>query len=172
MRRRTSLESGDKILCLVVSTSLIILILCQLMLLKEPSRRYLSLVDRLEGEAISLHLPTGSGRPVTIIDNSPVANPISLPRPTAELTIRMLNPLHQNNVFLTVNGSLAGDFRRGEAKVEVADGDYVEVDARQLGESGQFLVVNAAAKLVLPAVGTIVEGKGCMIPVGRVKLKP
>ncbi len=147
----------------------IILLLTQTLLLKDQTRRYLSAVDRLEGESILLETPLAAGDQVTVTDHSPVINRLAVQREHKTIVIRMLIPARSREVFVLVNGSRAGDFQQGEISLTVYEGDYLEIDAQALSAQGRFVLKNHDAGLLAPEDGLLLEGKSQVISLGRVK---
>lgn len=147
----------------------VLLFVAQILLYKDSTRQYLSWVDKLEGQTVLLDTPGAHTNPVTIVDNSPVAEPLQVIREHRTITVKMLSPAKRDGVYLTVNGETAGDFKQGEVDLTVYEGDYLEIDASFLHEKGVFIV--AGAGLASPVDGIMLEGKETKIPVGQVKFK-
>lgn len=170
-RRKTSgfFDFWEKPLFYLAVMCLIVLFLSQALLLKETARHYLSWVDRLEGDPIYLQTPVAGGDPVTVIDHSPVANPVAVQREHRIILVRMLVPAKSGEVFVLVNGGRAGDLGQGELSLTVYEGDYLEIDARRLNEAGRFVISISEPGVVSPRDGLLLEGKEQVIPVGKVK---
>jgi hypothetical protein len=159
---------GKPLLYLAVGC-VILLFLSQALLLKEHTRRYLSSVDKLEGESIVLQTPAADSGPVTVTDYSPVANLFTMQREHKVITVRMLIPARSRDVFVLVNGSHGGDMSKGELSLTVYEGDYLEIDAQLLNEPGRFVLNNHGPGVISPEDGLLLEGKSQLITIGRVK---
>lgn len=159
----------EKPLLYLAALCVVFLFLTQAMLVKDQTRRYLSVVDRLEGESIVLGTPAAGGDQVTVTDHFPVANLLATQRQHKVFLVRMLIPARSSEVFVLVNGSRAGDFQKGELALTVYEGDYLEIDAQMLSVSGRFVLKVQEAGVVSPEDGLLLEGKGQVIPIGMVK---
>lgn len=174
MRRRKPTDVFDRWEPLLVRLALgclAVLVAAQVLLYAETPRRYLSRVDRLEGEPVTWQTPLVAEAPLVISEGSPVAGPFSRLRPGRTVVIRMVRPPAHPEVFVSVNGARAGDFAGGEARLTVYDGDYVEIDAGRLAAPGRFVVDVAGGGLESPTDGMVVEGRGAGLAVGKVKFK-
>ncbi len=147
------------------------LFLVQVIIYHDVPRRYLSRVDRLEGEAVTWQTPLVAGTPLVISEGSPVARRRHLLRDNREIVVRMVSPAASADAYAVVNGERAGDFGGGAVAVAVYEGDYVEIDASRLPVAARFVVTVPDGGLVSPANGALIEGRGEVIPVGKVKLK-
>ncbi|MDR3563913.1 MAG: hypothetical protein P4N59_21100 [Negativicutes bacterium] len=172
MRRRDRnkfFEFWEKPLFYAGVGSVILLLLAQALLLGEQSRQYLSWVDRLEGESISLSTPLTAGDPVKVTESFPVANPVDKERQHKTVTIRMLKPAEGREIFVTVNGTRMGDFRQGELALSVYEGDFLAIDASALTTPGIFRINTNSDGVIAPQDGSEVAGKAQILPVGEVK---
>lgn len=151
---------------------LFLLILSQALMLKEGPRLLLSRVDRYEGETISGQIPLYAAGPLTVAEKSVATNRIRSLRESKVLVIRMLKPTKGDGAFVIVNGERVGDFRRGDVKVTVYEGDYVEIDVSEINEQARFVVNAPSSDLVSPIDGIVLEGARTYLPVGKVKFKP
>jgi hypothetical protein len=147
----------------------IILFLSQALLLKEIPRRYMSAVDKLEGESVYLENLVAAGEPVTVTDHSPVVNRQTLQREHKTIVVRMLIPARSREVFVLVNGSRVGDFQHGELALTVFEGDYLEIDAQLLNGPARFVLNIHGPGVVAPEDGLLLEGKAQIITIGKVK---
>lgn len=148
-----------------------LLLISQTLLVKEGTRIYLSKVDKLEGEHISLDGPFYAGMPLTITDNTVVTNRLQSLRPSKVIIIRMIKPAGSQYIYATVNGQVMGDFRHGDIKLTVYDGDYVEIDATLLKESAQFVIHVPGTELISPVDGLVLESNGTVASVGKIKFR-
>ncbi|HMM21325.1 MAG TPA: hypothetical protein PKA10_11335 [Selenomonadales bacterium] len=164
-------ERWEKLALRTAAGCLTLLLIAQALLMLDTPRRYLSRVDRLEGEAVSLKTPIVAEKPLTITENAPVASPFALLRERRALVVRMIHPPPDPTVYITVNGQRAGDFRRGDVKIIVYEGDYVEIDASALATAASFVVSIPGGGLTEPEDGLVLEGREGPIPVGKVKFK-
>ena len=174
MRRRRRidfLERWEPLLQRLAVVCLAVLLVAQLLLFPESSRRYLSRVDRLEGDPVTWQTPLVAEAPLVISEGVTVANPFSRLRPGKTVVIRMVRPPAHPEVYALVNGERTASFAAGEARVSVFDGDYIEIDASRLPAPGQFVVDVPGGGLASPQDGAVVEGKGAALAVGKVKFK-
>ena len=159
---------GKPLLYLAISC-VVLLLVSQALLLHEVPRHYLSQVDSLEGDSATFPVQVALGQPMTVTDNSPVNNNLSWLRKHKLVTVKMVKPSKCAEVYITVNGSPAGDFRLGEVTVTVFEGDYLEIDATLLRDKCVLIVQGAG--LASPEDGRVVEGEKGIISVGKVKFK-
>ena len=151
---------------------LFLLVMVQALMLKEGPRLLLSRVDRYEGETISGQIPLYAADPLMVAEKSVVTNRIRSLRESKVLVIRMLKPATVDGAFVVVNGERVGDFRRGDVKVTVYEGDYVEIDVSEVNEQVRFVVNVPSSDLISPIDGIVLEGVRTYLPVGKVKFKP
>lgn len=147
-----------------------VLVISQALLFKDNVRPYLSRVDRFEGVQISFQMPQYASVPLKISESTETGRLQSL-RNSKVLIIRMIRPVSDGNIFVTVNGKVMDDFRKGEVKLSVYEGDYVEIDAGMQKETAQFIVNIPSNSLSSPIDGLALESKGGIIPIGKVKFK-
>lgn len=174
MRRRFRSHSFDmwgKPLYFFAVGGLIVLVLSQALLLKENPRRYLSWVDKIEGDPVSMQTPVAAGSPMIITENLTVVNRPNTSREHKTVIICMLRPAFNREVYILVNGNRSADLSNGDAQISVYEGDYIELDATRLKEQGQFIVKVGEPGVVSPQNGLVCEGKACLIPVGKVIFK-
>jgi hypothetical protein len=159
---------GENVLLRLAVICAGILVISQVLLLKEGTRFYLSQVDRLEGEQISLQIPLYAGTPLSIMETI-VTNHLKSLRESKIIMIRMIKPLQSTNVFVTVNGKVMDSFQKNSIKLTVYDGDYVEIDATLLKEQGQFIVNVPGSGLSVPLDGLVLESNSTVVVVGKIK---
>ncbi len=147
------------------------LLIVQALLYQDTPRSYLSRVDRLEGDPVTWQTPLVAGTPLIISEGSPVANRFTLLRDSRKIVVRIVQPAAAADVYAVLNGERVGDFGSGEVTVTVYDGDYLEIDAGRLATPGRFVVAVPDGGLASPLHGTIVEGGGGAVPVGKVRFK-
>ena len=152
-------ERWEKLALRTAVGCLTLLLVGQTLLMLDMPRRYLSRVDRLEGEAVSFHTPIVAEKPLTITENTPVASPFALLRERRALVVRMIQPKPDSAIYITVNGQRAGDFRRGDVRIVVYEGDYVEIDASASSQVANFVVNVPGGGLQYPEDGLVLEGR-------------
>lgn len=152
-------------------TLAVTLAVTQAVMLLETPRSHLSRVDRLEGEAVTWQTPIVAEVPPAAPPAEPAAYGLARLRPNREITLRLVRPPADRDVYLLVNGSRQGDFASGEISLAVYDGDYLEIDASRRTAPVRLVVRLPEGGLDWPADGTLVEGAGGLIPVGKVKMK-
>lgn len=163
---------NEKWLIQTIIFLLLVLVAAQTLMLKKLPRQYMSRVDKMEGEQISFDLPLyASTNHLTIADRSVVSKRLPSIREGRIIVIRQIKPASSTRAFITVNGELAADFRKGDVKLTVYDGDYVEIDASMLSEASQFIVNVPGAGLASPADGLVVECLGSITSVGKIKFR-
>ncbi|SHJ90191.1 hypothetical protein [Propionispora hippei] len=153
-------------LTLAAAGCVLLLIAVQILLLGQAGRSYLSLVDRLEGEPLA----NQEGSRASVYD-SPVLNRLTALRESSLLTVTMLEPASDPQVFVTVNGEPAGHFVEGEVAIKVYDGDYVEINASAVSRPVRFRLATADDKVAVPPNGLVLEGKPSIITVGKIKFR-
>lgn len=164
-------DRWEPLLVRLAATCVAVLLLAQVLLYHDTPRRYLSRVDKLEGEAVTWQTPLVASAPLVISEGSPVANRHHILRDSRNVVVRMISPVGAADVYAVVNGERVGSFGGGEVVVTVYDGDYLEIDASRLPSAGRFVVAVPDGDLVSPPNGVIVEGRGATLPVGKVKFK-
>lgn len=174
MRRRKKynpFESWEPLIIRLAAACVIALVAVQALIYHDTPRRYLSRVDKLEGDPVTWQTPLVAEAPLVISEGSPVASRIHMLRENRLVVIRIVHPAAAADVYPLVNGERAGDFKSGEASVTVYDGDYLEIDASRLPAAGRFVVTVPDGGLVSPLDGLVVEGRGAAVPIGKVKFK-
>jgi len=162
----------DGVLSYVVAIFVGIMLLAQLLLLKEGTRLYLSKVDKLEGEDLTatMHLYADTPLPMTE-ETTVVKNYQNLLRSRKVIVIKMMNNPQNANVFVMVNGTKIDNFGAGDCKLTVYDGDYVEIDGTSLSEAVTFLIEVPDEGLLSPQDGLRIKGVKGIFPVGKIKFK-
>lgn len=162
--------NGDKLILKLAVFFVVLLVISQTLLLKETTRLYISRVDKLEGEHISLQEP--------IYANSPpqqsttwMAGQFKSLRESKVLNIRMIKPAGNPQIFVIVNGKVMDDFRKGSVRLAVYDGDYVEIDSTGYQGASQFVINILGSKIVAPIEGLLLDGNSTIVPVGKIKFK-
>ena len=148
-----------------------ILLVTQVLLLSDTARPYLSRVDRLEGEPFRTDAALYAAGTFDTADSKVVSKSGSGMRDNRTLLIRMVRPTSDARAFVTVNGARLADFARGEAQVSLYEGDYVEIDARQIPEDTRFVLTIKGGSIVTPIDGMVLEGHESIVTVGRIRFK-
>ena len=149
-----------------------VLLLSQILLLKEGTRLYLSKVDKMEGEDLTLAMPLYADTPLQITEETTVLkNYQNLLRHSKTIVIKMINSPNNPTVFLIVNGKKVADFGKVDSKITVYDGDYVEIDATTLSKPVQFVIKVPDNGLLSPQDGLVLEGAKMIFAVGKIKFK-
>lgn len=162
----------EEVLIRLLGLCMIVLLLSQFLLLQEGTRLYLSKVDQMEGENLTIDLPLYVETPLQIIEETPVGiNYQHLLRKNKVIVIKMIKGSKGSSVFLLVNGKQVDDFSKGNCKLTVYDGDYVEIDGKSLKESLQFVINVSDKGLLSPQNGLILEGENQILTVGKIKFK-
>lgn len=149
-----------------------VLLVSQLLLCKEETRLYLSKVDQMEGENLTLDMPLYADVPLHIKEETMVGKDYQqLLRKSKVIMIKMIKGTDGTAVFVLVNGKRVDDFGKGNSKITVYDGDYVEIDGRALNETLRFVVTVFDKEVLLPQNGLTLEGKNKIFTVGKIKFK-
>jgi len=164
-------EWGEKWLIRVILLGVSILLLAQTAMLTEGARRYLSRVDRLEGEKLSLDSNLYANNSFTISERMAISKQIPSFRESRTLVVRMIKPSGDARAFATINGVKISDFSRGEVVLTVYDGDYVEIDCAELNIPAQFVVNVSGGSLAAPVDGLVVETENNIGTIGKIKFK-
>ena len=147
-----------------------VMLISQMLLLKEGTRLYLSKVDKMEGEDLTVPIPLYADTPLQITEETTVLkNYQNLLRSSKVIVIKMLKPSNNPQAFVLINGKKAADLSKGDGKLTVYDGDYVEIDATALNQPAQFIVKVPGQGLLSPQNGLVLEGSKTMIAVGKIK---
>ncbi len=162
----------DGVLLKLLGCCLTVLLLAQFLLLKEGTRLYLSKVDQMEGENLTLDMPLYVDVPLNITEETTVgASYQHLLRKRKVMVIKMIKGSNGSAVVVLVNGKKVDDFSKGDSKLTVYDGDYVEIDGRGHKQMLQFVLSISDKGLLSPQNGLIIEGEDQMFTVGKVKFK-
>ncbi|WP_371370837.1 hypothetical protein [Sporomusa aerivorans] len=173
--RRRYFNSIDQLLIKLSAAAVILLLVCQVLLLNSDARRYLSLVDKLEGEQITspatmyaadVPLPDPAEAMNTV--NKVFAKSMRSLRSGKDITIRMINPPASIDAVVTVNGKAMGNFSKGKVDITLYDGDYIEIDATKIKKPAQFIIDTHKNDMVFPVDGILLEGQNNLIVVGKV----
>jgi len=168
----------DRLLIRLATVAVVLLLVAQTLLLSGETRKYLSLVDRLEGEQImspvnmyAADAPWSNPNNSMNAVNKVVTKSIRTLRPNQKMSIRMINPPASLDAIVTVNGEIAGNFGRGLVELTIYDGDYIEIDAVNVKKHAQFIIDSHRSQLAYPVGGIVLESKNNMIIVGKVVFK-
>ena len=163
----------DDVLIRLIIICITVLMLSQILLLKEGTRLYLSKVDKMEGEDLTMAMPLYADTPLQITEETTVLkNYQKLLRRSQVIVIKMINDSNNPNIFIMVNGKKIADFGKGDdSKITVYDGDYVEIDATLLSRPVQFVIKVPEDGLLSPQDGLVMEGGKTIIAVGKIKFK-
>lgn len=166
------MERGEAILFRLLVIFITTLFISQLLLFKEGTRIYLSKVDQMEGERITAAIPLQTDTPLQIIEETTVIKHYqNLLRKSKVLLIHMVKASKESDVFIIVNGKRVDGFTKGNSKITIYDGDYVEIDATALAQPTQFIINVPDNDLLSPQDGLIVEGSKRILPIGKIKFK-
>lgn len=175
--RRKNFIVIDRFIIRLAVIAVSLLIVSQTLLLNAEARKHLSLVDKLEGEQITspttmyaADVPWPDPNRSMNIVKKVVAKSMRTLRSGKDITIRMITPSASDDVFVTVNGEIAGNFARGKVDFTIYEGDYVEIDAAKL-QKVQFIIDTHKNELVCPVDGIMLEGQNSIISVGKVIFK-
>ena len=174
MRRskKKRMVSVEDVLMRLIVICITVLLLSQLLLLKEGTRRYLSQVDKMEGEDLSLAAPLYADTPLQITEEKTVVKSYqNLLRSSKVITIKMISPPTQSAIFIMINGKKIDDFSKGDRKITVYDGDYLEIDATAVNLPVQFVIKVSDKEFQSPQDGLVVEGVKKALVVGKIKFR-
>lgn len=157
---------GEVFLRRFLSVVSVLLFITQAVLFRDDTRIYFSQVDYLEGQPISVE-EKAANHNLVMVEN--VVSSKQVLRKNKEITIRMIKPVRSKDVFVTVNGQKAGDFTNGYITFSVYSGDYIEIDATNLTEDGQYVVNTADADQLKNINGLFLESKQNIITLGKIK---
>lgn len=165
------LDRLEKKLKYIILTGAILLLCIQIAFFYEGTRSYLSRVDRMEGEKISLEFAQYANNPLQISDKTVISKRTPAIRESRVLVIRMVQSTADTRVYATINGEKAGDFGRGDVKLTVYDGDYVEINCNALQTRVSFIVSIMGSGVVSPMDGLMIENREGIATVGKIKFK-
>ncbi len=168
----------DRLLIKLSTVAVVLLLITQLFLLNGEIRKYLSLVDKLEGEQITspatmyaADVPWPDPNKAMNTVNKVFAKSMRTLRAGKNITIRMINPPADVDAIVTVNGETVGNFGRGRIELTVYDGDYIELDAVRVKKPAQFIIDTHKNDMVYPTDGILLENQNNLIVVGKVIFK-
>ncbi|HWQ60718.1 MAG TPA: hypothetical protein VN521_00295, partial [Negativicutes bacterium] len=118
-------DRWEPLLIRLAAACVAVLLLAQTLIYHDTPRRYLSRVDRLEGDPVTWQTPLVAEVPLVISESSPVAHRRPFLREGREIVVRMVSPSAAADVYAVVNGERVGDFGGGEIAVTVYEGDYL-----------------------------------------------
>ncbi len=163
---------SEAILLRIIVLCMMILILSQLLLLKKETRPYLSKVDKMEGEQLNTAMPLYADTPLQIREEATaIKNYQSMLRKSKVILLHMVIPSENAKAYVVVNGKRTSDFIKGNSKVTVYDGDYLEIDTTESEEPVQFIIKIPEKDLLSPVDGLIVEGSKGILTIGKIKFK-
>lgn len=164
--------NADRLFLKLVWLLTILLLLSQALMLKDGARGYISQVDKLEGERISLESPVYVEAPLQISNRSTsAAGLMNSLRENRSIVVRMVKPANSTEVYILVNGKVIDDFHKGQVRLTVYDGDFVEIDATSFSEPVQFVINTIGGKTISPIDGLMLESKGNIVSIGKIKFK-
>jgi hypothetical protein len=177
--RRKYYITIDQLLIRLATIAVILLLTVQILLLHDETRKYLSLVDKLEGERITApstmyaaNISLAEPNRAFSMVNKVIAKSIRSLRPGKDITIRLISPDATSDAVLTINGEIAGDFAAKKVAVTVYDGDYLEIDVTKLkGKPAQFIIDTHKSDLLSPVDGILLESQNNIITIGKVIFK-
>lgn len=132
----------------------LLLVTVQVLLQQDPTRGYLTYIERIEGERL----------------DEPAAIPaLAAPR-TYVVVIHLISREQAERARLLVNGVPAGDFAQPRLQVQVRVGDVLEVDGSAYQETLRFRITATSRELTRPALGREIATKGDVRSLGSVAL--
>lgn len=173
--RRKHFSVIDRLLIQVATCAVILLVLVQALLVNGETRKYLSLVDKLEGEQLPAPTARYAADISRLIPNNAetavdkvIARSKQVLRSGQDITIRMITPSASMDCLVTINGEIAGNFSRGKLELTVYDGDYLEIDATRLAKPAQFIIDTRKSSLLSPVDGLMLQSHSSIIAVGKI----
>lgn len=149
----------------------IALVIAQMAHINDKARLYISKVDRIEGNNITLDANHQAESPLQIKETESPAGYFQSMRESRVLNLRLIKPSKSQDIRVILNGKVVDDFRKGSVRIVVYEGDYIEVDASEYQGLVQAIVNVIGDKLAMPIDGLLVEGNNMIIPIGKVKFK-
>ncbi|MCX7779833.1 MAG: hypothetical protein N2491_02815 [Negativicutes bacterium] len=168
------IATGEKILLKLAALLLSVLMIIQLLFIKDTTRHYVSRIDKLEGETVARNSPLYAVQPLTVSEKSEAmaVSPLKSLRESRVIVLRLIRPQTSPYIYATVNGQSVGDFARGDLKFAIYDGDYIEIDANYFDGQAQLIVSVPNSELVAPMDGLVIDVQDRRsVPIGRVKFK-
>lgn len=163
---------GETMLLRLIIFCIGILFISQILLLKEGTRIYLSKVDKMEGEQIFSSMPLPADKPLQFTEETTVLKSYQkLFRKSKIVLIHMVIQDYAPNVYVLVNGKKVADFSKGNSKIPVYDGDYIEIDATSLDQPVRFIINVPDKDLISPLDGLMIEGNKSILQIGIIKFK-
>jgi hypothetical protein len=168
----------DRLLLKLATSAIVLLLMTQALLLNGETRKYLSLVDQLEGEQITspaamyaFDVSRSDSNRVWGTVNKAIAKSIRTLRSGKTITVRMITPPTSGDAFVTINGEIAGNFAKGKVELTIFDGDYMELDITAVEKPAQFIIDTHKNDMIYPADGILLEGKDNILVIGKAIFK-
>ncbi|VBB07964.1 Hypothetical protein LUCI_3229 [Lucifera butyrica] len=147
-----------------------LLLITQALELKEQTRRYFSLVDRLEGQSVALDLPSYNKAPMVFTER-PVTGNVNPQRAGQRITISLLGPSPGGEAYISINGENLAELSGEGVTIAVYGGDYLEIDATRVKKPLTAIVHTNGQAVLFPPDGLVVEGRNSKLPIGKIKLR-
>lgn len=160
-------DKVEKILLRTIVITVLIIVVVQGLMVKEPFRLYLSWGERLEGQRIEY--------PVNKVVEYENEEGFDLKSPYALLVIKAEKYSSLPKAVVLVNNREVKRFTSNEVKLKVMAGDKVEIDSTFYDVPVEYKIKEVSSNLSYPEKGTIYRSNGGrdggMVMIGEIIVK-
>ncbi len=153
----------EKYLIRSIVLSLVLLVLVQGIMTKDPLRLYLSWGERLEGQIIEY--------PVNTVDPEKEETNPAVESPYALMTITVDKYSSLPKAKIMVNGQEKMDFSQNEIQLKIMAGDVVEIDSTSYNFPVEYNITKISDNLSFPERGTAYTANGTIVMIGKIIVK-
>lgn len=153
----------EKYLIRSIVLCLVLLVLVQGMMTKDPLRIYLSWGERLEGQIIEY--------PVNTISDEEEETKQLVESPYALMTIAIEEYSTLPQAKIIINGEEKNDFTKKEVQLKVMAGDVVEIDSRAYNFPIEYHIIKVSDNLSFPERSKSYTAYGTIVMVGKIIVK-
>ncbi|MEN6351790.1 MAG: hypothetical protein ABFD08_20690 [Syntrophomonas sp.] len=160
-------DKMEKILIRSIVLGLVVLVVVQGLMTKEPWRIYLSWGEKMEGQSIGL--PASSQKSDSLTAANKVKSKLNSPQSQLTLSLEKFSSLPEASIL--VNGKKKADFTNKEVNIEVKAGDVLEIDSSLYNFPVDYQISKISNNLAYPDQGTVYTANQSIVMVGKVIVK-
>lgn len=153
----------EKLLIRTAILALVVLVLVQGMMTRDPLRLYLSWGERLEGQ--SIEYPASTQPPEREQDTSNIQSPYAL------VTISADKYSSLPRAIILVNGQEKTRFETEKVELKLMAGDVVEIDSTSYNFPVDYKIEEISNNLAYPEKGQIYSSDQSIVMIGKVVVK-
>lgn len=161
------IDKLEKYLIRSIVLGLVVLVVVQGLMTRDPWRMYLSWGEKMEGQSIGL--PASSDKnesPAVENNNEPAVN-----SPRAQLTLSLQKFSSLPKASIIINGEKRTDFTDKEVDIEVTAGDVLEIDSSLYDFPVEYKITNISNNLAFPDKGKVYTANQSMVMIGKIIVK-